>query len=95
MRRTKQAAVVLVAAGLLFGASGTALAVGNDTTPAPTPSVEDGGDPPRDVASPRPTGVDAPPATGARPVPTQTVDGRDVREAKPARPVPGDPSFTG
>ncbi|GLY15579.1 hypothetical protein LWF15_03835 [Kineosporia rhizophila] len=90
MRKTKLVAAVLVSAGLLFGASGTALAAGNDLTPEPSPTAEE---------RTRPAPVETTARPSKRPSEaTPTAMPRDegkVPAARPARPVQGDPSFTG
>ncbi|GAB3247791.1 hypothetical protein [Kineosporia babensis] len=104
MRKTKLVAAVLVSAGLLFGASGTAMAVSSDTKPAETPrpaaTVEDevaeAVTTPAEKRQPTQEPTVAPsPDTTEEPTEARPVPADEIAEAVPAKPVRGNPSFTG
>ena len=97
MRKTKLVAAVLVSAGLLFGASGTALAAGNDRTPEPSPTVDDRRKATEDETRPAPAETTTPATkrpSGATPTAMPKEEG-GLPVAGPARPSRGNPSFTG
>lgn len=88
MRRTKLAVVALMAAGLLLGASGTAMAAGSETTPTVSPTTET-------TATVEPTPADDVDIT-EDPAPTAKArPSEEPIQARPAKPVRGNPSFTG